>query len=264
MTAPLRKSDHDGPAPLAAASLAGLPHGFFTRRGGVSGGIYASLNCGPGSQDDPAAVAENRARVAAYLGATSGLATLYQVHGTEVVTAGPGYDPGQRPKADGIVTATPGLALGVLAADCTPILFADATAGVIGACHAGWRGALAGVTDATIAAMEALGAARPRIRAAVGPTIRQASYEISDPFRDSFLQAAADNGRFFAAGRRPGHWQFDLPGYVTMRLQRAGIAAEDLGLDTCADPQRFFSYRRTTLAGESDYGRQISAILLPS
>lgn len=259
MTATLRSPM---PAPLTAAGLAKLPHGFFTRQGGVSGGIYGSLNCGPGSADDPAAVTENRRRVAVTLGADR-LTSLYQVHGREVVIVGAGYDADARPKADGLVTDRPGIALGVLAADCTPVLFADAAAGVIGACHAGWRGALAGITDATIAAMETLGARRAHIRAAVGPTIRQSSYEISDPFRATFLEAAADNAAFFAPGRRDGHWQFDLPGYVMQRLRRAEVDAEDLGLDTCADPDRFYSYRRMTLAGEPDYGRQISAIALP-
>lgn len=263
MTADLRAVSPTGlPAPLTAAGLAPLPHGFFTREGGVSGGIYGSLNCGAGSGDDPAAVAENRRRVAAAIGADA-VASLYQIHSREVVTVGDGHDPASRPKADGLVTDRPGIALGVLAADCTPVLFADAGAGVIGACHAGWRGALAGITDATIEAMEKLGARRDRIRAAVGPTIHQKSYEISDPFRATFLEADAGNAVFFAAGRRDGHWQFDLPGYVMQRLQRAAVAAETLGLDTCSDPARFFSYRRTTLAGEPDYGRQISAIVLP-
>lgn len=249
--------------PLTVSSLAGIPHGFFTRQGGVSDGLYASLNCGPGSGDEADAVAENRRRVAACLGAPGGLASLYQVHGREVVIVDDAYDISQRPKADGLVTTRRGIAIGALAADCTPVLFADAHAGVIGACHAGWRGALAGITDATIDAMLTLGARRDRIRAAVGPTIRQASYEISDPFRNGFLEADPDNAAFFAAGRRNGHWQFDLPGYVMMRLQRASVAAEDTGLDTCADPERFYSYRRMTLAGETDYGRQISAIALP-
>lgn len=251
-------------APVTAALLAGEAHGFFTRRGGVSKGIYASLNCGPGSSDDPAAVQENRRRVAAALGATEGLVSLYQVHGREVVVVGEDYDLSVRPKADGMVTTRRGIALGILSADCAPVLFADKEAGVIGACHAGWRGALAGVTDATIAAMEKLGGERRRIRAAIGPAIGQPSYEVSAPFRDTFLDAEADNARFFAAGRRDGHWQFDLPGYLLQRLQRAGVEAQDLALDTCADPTRFFSYRRTTLAGEPDYGRQISAILLPA
>lgn len=251
-------------APVTAASLAGTPHGFFTRRGGVSGGLYASLNCGPGSADDQAAVQENRRRIASALGAGNGLVSLYQVHGREVVTVGEDYDiSGPRPKADGMVTAQHGIALGILTADCAPVLLADAEAGVIGACHAGWRGALAGVTDATIEAMERLGAIRERIRAAIGPLIRQPSYEVSDSFRDGFVDAASGNAAFFTPGRRDGHWQFDLPGYLMLRLRQAGVSAEDLALDTCADPVRFFSYRRTTLAGEPDYGRQVSAIVLP-
>ena len=251
-------------APVTAASL-DMRHGFFTRRGGISGGIYASLNCGPGSADEPAAVQENRRRVAAALGANQGLVSLYQVHGRDVVMVGDDYDiSGPRPKADGIVTTRRGVALGILTADCAPVLFADAEAGVIGACHAGWRGALAGVTDTTIEAMERLGARRERIRAAIGPLIRQPSYEVSDSFRSGFLDAAAGNAAFFAPGRRDGHWQFDLPGYLMLRLQQARVVAEDLQLDTCADTARFFSYRRTTLANEPDYGRQISAIVLPA
>ena len=252
-------------APVTAVSLAGMRHGFFTRRGGVSGGIYASLNCGPGSADDPAAVQENRKRVVRALGAGEGLVSLYQVHGREVVVVGKDYDiSGPRPKADGMVTTRRGVALGILTADCAPVLLADAEAGIIGACHAGWRGALAGVTDATIEAMAQLGAVRERIRAAIGPLIRQSSYEVSDSFRSGFLDAAATNAAFFASGRREGHWQFDLPGYLMQRLRQAKVAAEDLQLDTCADAARFFSYRRTTLAGEPDYGRQVSAIVLPA
>lgn len=250
--------------PILADALHAAPnlrHGFFTREGGVSDGVYASLNCGPGSGDDAARVAINRTRVAEALGATA-LATLHQVHGREVVTVEADYDATQRPKADGIVTRRAGLALGILTADCAPVLFADAEAGVIGACHAGWRGALAGVTDATIAAMERLGAARKAIRAVIGPTIRQASYEVSDPFRAEFIAADASNGTFFAPGARSGHWQFDLPGYLLKRLQAVGIAAADTGHDTLSDPARFFSYRRTTLNGEPDYGRQISVIVL--
>ncbi len=252
------------PESASAANLAALPglrHGFFTRRGGVSDGLYASLNCGPGSADRPENVTENRRRVAAALGAGA-LASLYQVHGRDVVTVDEDYDPATRPKADGLVTRRRGLALGVLSADCTPVLFADAEAGVIGACHAGWRGALAGITDATLAAMENLGAARGRIRAAIGPTIRQPSYEVSAPFRAEFIAAEAANADFFGPGRRDGHWQFDLPGYLARRLSRAGVVFEDTGLDTLAEPERFFSYRRITLAGEPDYGRQVSAIAL--
>lgn len=254
----------DAIAPVTAAGLSGLPHGFFTRRGGVSTGLYASLNCGPGSSDDPAAVQENRRRVAAALNAPQGVVSLYQVHGRDVVTVGADYDLTQRPKADGLVTRRRGIALGILSADCAPVLFADKEAGVIGACHAGWRGALAGVSDATIDAMIALGARRERIAAAIGPCIAQVSYEVSAPFRDEFLAADSVNAAFFAAGKRDGHWQFDLPGYLLQRLQRAGVKAENLALDTCGDPDRFFSYRRMTLLKETDYGRQVSAIALPA
>ncbi|WP_428246298.1 peptidoglycan editing factor PgeF [Ferrovibrio sp.] len=245
----------------ALLSLPGIRHGFFTRRGGVSDGLYASLNCGPGSADTAENVAENRRRVAAALGA-DGLASLYQVHGREVVVVDAGYDITARPKADGLVSRQRGIALGVLAADCTPVLFADAEAGVIGACHAGWRGALAGVTDATIEAMEKLGAARSRIRAAIGPTIRQQSYEVSEPFRAEFTAADATNADFFGPGRRDGHWQFNLPGYLARRLGKAGIAFEDLHRDTLSEPENFYSYRRMTLNQEADYGRQVSAIAL--
>ncbi|MEL3891280.1 peptidoglycan editing factor PgeF [Ferrovibrio sp. MS7] len=243
------------------ASLAGIRHGFFTRRGGVSEGLYASLNCGPGSADAAENVAENRRRVAAALGA-GGLASLYQVHGREVVVVDAQYDITARPKADGLVSRQRGVALGVLAADCTPVLFADAQAQVIGACHAGWRGALAGVTDATIEAMEQLGARREHIRAAIGPTIRQQSYEVSEPFRAEFTAADAANADFFGPGKREGHWQFDLPGYLARRLGNAGIAFEDLCRDTLSEPENFYSYRRMTLNKEADYGRQVSAIAL--
>ncbi len=243
------------------ASLPGIRHGFFTRRGGVSEGLYASLNCGPGSADAAENVAENRRRVAASLGA-SGLASLYQVHGREVVVVDAQYDITARPKADGLVSRQRGVALGVLAADCTPVLFADAQAQVIGACHAGWRGALAGVTDATIEAMEQLGARREHIRAAIGPTIRQQSYEVSEPFRAEFTAADAANADFFGPGKREGHWQFDLPGYLARRLGNAGIAFEDMCRDTLSEPENFYSYRRMTLNKEADYGRQVSAIAL--
>lgn len=253
----------DALAPVTAANLSGLPHGFFTRRGGVSTGLYASLNCGPGSSDDPVAVQENRRRVAASLHAPQGLVSLYQIHGRDVVMVDDDYDIGQRPKADGLVTRRRGIALGILSADCAPVLFADAESGVIGACHAGWRGALAGVTDATIDAMVALGARRDRITAAIGPCIGQKSYEVSEPFRAEFLAASSANAAFFASGKREGHWQFDLPAYLMQRLQQAGVAAEMLGFDTCSDADRFFSYRRMTLLKEADYGRQVSAIALP-
>jgi YfiH family protein len=254
----------DALAPVTAAALSVLPHGFFTRRGGVSTGLYASLNCGPGSSDDAGAVQENRRRVAASLNAAHGLVSLYQVHGRDVVTVGEDYDIAQRPKADGLVTRRRGIALGILSADCAPVLLADTEAGVIGACHAGWRGALAGVTDATIDAMIALGARRENIKAAIGPCIGQASYEVSAPFRDEFLAADAGNAAFFATGKRDGHWQFDLPAYLMQRLHLAGVAADNLALDTCSDPDRFFSYRRMTLLKEADYGRQVSAIALPA
>jgi YfiH family protein len=250
-------------APITAPILTGTRHGFFTRRGGVSQGLYASLNCGPGSSDSPENITANRGRVARLLGATHGLASLYQVHGRDVVVVDDNYDIAARPKADALVTARRGVALGVLSADCAPVLFADSEAGVIGACHAGWRGALAGVSDATIVAMEALGAARNRIRAAIGPCIGQQSYEVSAPFRAEFLAAAATNATFFATGKRPGHWQFDLPRYLLQRLEHAGVTAQNLGLDTCSDGARFYSYRRMTLVGEADYGRQVSAIALP-
>ncbi|MFN3402186.1 MAG: peptidoglycan editing factor PgeF [Ferrovibrio sp.] len=251
----------DAIAPVTAAGLSSLPHGFFTRRGGVSTGLYTSLNCGPGSSDNAAHVQENRRRVAASLNAPHGLVSLYQVHGREVVTVGDDYDITQRPKADGLVTRRHGIALGILSADCAPVLFAESA--VIGACHAGWRGALAGVSNATIDAMIALGAKRERIQAAIGPCIGQASYEVSAPFRDEFLAADAANTVFFATGKRDGHWQFDLPAYLMQRLRQAGVAAENLGLDTCRDADRFFSYRRMTLLKEADYGRQVSAIALP-
>jgi len=246
----------------ALDGLPGISHGFFGRAGGVSQGIYAGLNCGQGSGDQPADVAENRARVARAVGvAPDRLVSVHQVHGREAVTVtAPWTD---RPKADAMVTTVPGLALGVLAADCTPVLFADPQARVIGAAHAGWRGALAGVTDATVMAMEALGARRDRIRAAIGPTIRGQSYEVGAEFPAPFLADDAGNIRFFRPAARPGHHMFDLPGYLAARLAGLGLAAvDDLEQDTLTQPDRFFSYRRTTLAGEPDYGRQLSAIAL--
>ncbi|MCW5730049.1 MAG: peptidoglycan editing factor PgeF [Alphaproteobacteria bacterium] len=251
--------------PLTTTGLAALPgirHGFFTRHGGVSGGIYASLNCGPGSRDDQAAVRENRRRVAAALGLAEGrLVSLYQVHGRRVVRVEAPF--AERPQADGMVTRMPGLALGILAADCVPVLFADDDTGVIGACHAGWKGALAGITDATVAEMVACGARSASIRAAIGPCIRQPSYEVGPEFPAPFLAEDAGNARFFRPSPRPGHHLFDLAGYVATRLGRLGLGLiEDCGHDTRAAPELFFSYRRTTLAGEPDYGRQISAIAL--
>ena len=251
---------------LSADELAGLDgvrHGFFTREGGVSGGLYASLNVGLGSDDIRDHVVENRRRATASFGLSAGaLCTLHQVHGRAVVRVDrPLGD--ERPKADALVTATPGMMLGVLAADCAPVLFADPVAGVIGAAHAGWKGALAGVTDATIAAMEDLGAQRRDIVAVIGPCIAQVSYEVGPEFPAPFIADDGANVRFFGQSSRTGHFLFDLPAYLRARLDAAGIAmAADMGLDTRADDQRFFSYRRATLNGEPDYGRQLSAIAL--
>jgi YfiH family protein len=252
---------------LQAASLSKLArirHAFFTRSGGVSGGVYASLNGGTGSNDAPDKVAENRARMAAAVGvAPERLLTAYQIHSPDVVIAERPWTQENRPRADAIVTRTPALAIGVSTADCGPVLLADAEAGVIGAAHAGWRGALTGVIEAAIAAMERLGAERSRIAAALGPTIRQPNYEVGPEFVARFLAADADNARFFAPSPRAGHAMFDLAGYIGTRLQRAGIAhVEDLGLCTYGEPARFFSYRRTTKLGEPDYGRHINAIAL--
>jgi YfiH family protein len=252
---------------LQAASLSTLPrirHAFFTRSGGVSQGVYDSLNGGVGSNDAPAKVTENRARMAAALGVLPDyLITAYQIHSPDVVVADQPWTIESRPRADAIVTRAPRLAIGVSTADCGPLLLADAEAGVIGAAHAGWRGALTGVIEAAIAAMEKLGAERSRIVAALGPIIRQPNYEVGPEFVARFLAADADNTRFFAASERAGHAMFDLAGYIADRVQRAGIVNfEDLGLCTYAEPERFFSYRRTTKQGEPDYGRHINAIAL--
>jgi purine-nucleoside/S-methyl-5'-thioadenosine phosphorylase / adenosine deaminase len=248
----------------ALSSLARIRHGFFTRSGGVSHGVYASLNGGVGSNDAPDKVAENRSRMAAALGvAPDRLLTAYQIHSPDVVVADQPWSQANRPRADAIVTCTPRLAIGVSTADCGPLLLADAEAGVIGAAHAGWRGALTGVVEAAIAAMEKLGAERARIVAALGPAIRQRNYEVGPEFVARFLSADADNARFFAASERAGHAMFDLAGYIADRVQRAGVATfEDLALCTFAEPERFFSYRRTTKQGEPDYGRHINAIAL--
>ena len=252
---------------LQAPSLSRLErvrHGFFTRAGGVSQGIYASLNGGVGSSDAPDKVAENRARMAAALGVTpESLITPYQIHSPDVAVAFEPWTPDHRPRADAVVTRTPRLAIGVSTADCGPLLFADAEAGVIGAAHAGWRGALTGVIEATVAAMERLGADRARIAAALGPTISQANYEVGPEFVARFTAADADNTRFFAASPHAGHAMFDLTGYIATCVQRAGIVKfEDLGLCTYADPERFYSFRRSTHRREPDYGRHINAIAL--
>ena len=252
---------------LQAASLAalsGISHAFFTREGGVSEGIYASLNGGIGSNDHPDRVAENRARMASGVGVRPDrLLTAYQVHSPDVVIVAAPWTPDRRPRADALVTAEPGLAIAVTTADCGPILLADERAGVVAATHAGWRGAAGGVIEATIAAMERYGADRERIVAALGPMIRQPSYEVGPEFVAGFTRQDAANARFFATAARNGHAQFDLPGYIAARLAAAGIRhIEDTGHCTYCDPARFFSYRRSTHRKESDYGRHISAIAL--
>jgi YfiH family protein len=245
-------------------SLPGLRHAFFTREGGVSTGLYASLNAGIGSADNAAHVAENRARMAAALGVEPRcLMTAYQIHSPQVIVADEPWPVEPRPRADGIVTRTPGLAIGVTTADCGPVLFAEPQARVIGAAHAGWRGALAGVLEATIAAMERLGAAREKISAALGPMIRQPNYEVGSDLIERFAAQDGQSGSFFAPAPRAGHALFDLPGYIAARLRRAGLTRiEDIGACTYAEPARFFSYRRATHRGESDYGRHINAIAL--
>lgn len=252
---------------LQAPSLSKLPrvrHAFFTRSGGVSDGVYASLNGGIGSNDAPEKVKENRARMAASVGvAPERFLTPYQIHSPDVVVADASWTQETRPRADALVTREPKLAIGVSTADCGPLLFADAEAGVIGAAHAGWRGAFTGVIEATLAAMETLGAARGRTAVALGPTIRQPNYEVGPEFVDRFLAADADNARFFLPSARAGHAMFDLTGYIGERARRAGVETfEDLGLCTYADPERFFSYRRMSQRGEPDYGRHINAIAL--
>lgn len=246
---------------LTSAALSPIRHGFFTRKGGASSGIFAGLNCGPGSSDQAEIVAINRARVAEAMGvAPDRLATLNQVHSADVVhVTGPieGH-----PRADALVTATPGVVLGVLTADCQPVLFADPVAGVIGAAHAGWRGTRDGVLEATVAAMEALGAHRGDIIAVIGPTISQAAYEVGPEFVEGFIDDDPETARFFAQGTGD-RALFDLPGYALWRLRAAGVGqAEWTRHCTYRDPERFFSYRRTTHAGEADYGRLISAIRL--
>ncbi len=238
----------------------GARHGFFTRRGGVSVGGYASLNCSLSGGDDPACVAQNRARVAHALGVeVARLLGVTQVHGAEVVTVREAWPTGTGPRADALVTNVAGIALGVITADCAPVLFHDAAAGVAGAAHAGWRGAAGGVLEATLAAMEALGATRAGTVAVVGPCIAQASYEVAADMRDS---VPADAVPFFAPGRRPGHWQFDLPGYCMARLSAAGVAAHGVARDTLAEEALFFSHRRRTLAGGGVIGHQMSAVRL--
>ncbi|MEO7491735.1 MAG: peptidoglycan editing factor PgeF [Sphingomicrobium sp.] len=244
---------------IRAANLTAIPHGFLGRRGGVSVGELEGLNVGYGSGDNRAAIAQNRRLAIAAVLPGAELATVHQVHSADVVAVERPWAQDERPRADAMVTDRPNLLLGILTADCAPVLLADAEAGVVGAAHAGWRGALAGVTDSVIAAMEALGARRERIAAAVGPCIGRASYEVDEAFRMRFLDQDSSNDRFFVTGSAKPH--FDLEAYVVARLEAAGIASvEALGLDTYADPARFFSYRRATHRGEADYGRQLSCI----
>lgn len=246
-----------------AVSLGRLPHGFLGRRGGMSVGECAGLNVGFGSNDDREAIAGNRRLAVAALLQDAELVTVHQIHSPEVVVASEPWAQDERPRADAMVTDTPNLLLGILTADCAPVLFADHKAVVVGAAHAGWRGALAGVTDATIDAMEKLGARRENIHAAVGPCIGQPSYEVDEAFRARFLHADEENSRFFVPGPA-GKPHFDLEAYVVHRLIAAGIdEVEALNLDTYADEDRFFSYRRSTHRGQADYGRQLSAIAIP-
>lgn len=246
------------------SDLAGVAHGFFTREGGVSDGLYASLNIGFGSRDERARVLENRGRVAAALGVpTDALAMPYQVHSPDVAVVETVWAPGKGPKVDAVVTARPGVAIGVATADCGPILFADADARVVGAAHAGWKGAFSGVIEATVAAMEGLGARRESIVAVLGPTISATAYEVGPEFVERFLVEDPDWARFFRPSERAGHAMFDLPAFVALRLAEAGVGrADDLALCTYADEARFFSYRRATHRGEPDYGRLVSAIAL--
>jgi len=251
-------------APFLTAALP-APHGFFTRTGGVSAGRFASLNCSLSGRDDADAVRENRRRAADALNLPPGvLVGLTQVHGIAVATVETPWSEAARPEADAMVTNRPGVLLGIVTGDCAPVLFADAEAGVVGAAHAGWRGAVAGVIEATLDAMEALGARRGRIAAAIGPCIGQQSYEVGPDLRDAVLARGAADGRFFADGVRPDRWLFDLPGYCAARLAAAGVARHGwIGRDTLAEDADFFSYRRATLSGGGPIGHQLSAIACP-
>ena len=241
------------------SALPGVRHGFFGRKGGVSAGLYESLNAGPGSGDDPAAVAQNRDIICKTLGAEA-LLSCHQVHSPHVVEVTAPWQ--TRPQADAMVTSVPGLALCILTADCTPVLFADAEAGLVGAAHAGWKGALGGVLEATVGAMTRLGAAPARIRAAIGPTIQQASYEVGPDLRDTFLEASPASEYLFTPGKGD-RFHFDLPGFCQQRLAQAGVGViTDTALDTCALEADYFSNRRRNHRGEPDYGRNASVILL--
>jgi hypothetical protein len=249
---------------VRATTLAGTPHGFLGRRGGVSQGLCAGLNVGWGAEDDPEAVRENRRRAAAAVAPGAALATLHQVHSGDALYAAAPWPDDARPHADALVTDRPGLVLGILTADCAPVLFADPQAGVVAAAHAGWKGAFGGVVEATVAEMEKRGADRTRIAAAVGPCIARRSYEVDDAFLRRFAEADPENERFFTGGARPDRHQFDLEAFVLSRLAAAGLArVEALGEDTYAQPDRFFSFRRATHRGEPTYGRQISLIAVP-
>ena len=245
------------------AQLSGVRHGFFTREHGHSTGIHAGLNCGLGSRDDPATVAANRAEVAAALGYPgSPLLTVHQVHSAVAVTADAPFA-GPAPQADALVTSIPDLVIGVLAADCAPVLFASRDGAVIGAAHAGWKGALGGIVESTVEAMEATGARRGDIAAAIGPCIAQASYEVGPEFREAVTAGEPAAAGLFRPSDRAGHFRFDLPGLVVLRLVQSGIETIDvLNCDTYADEARFYSYRRATHRNQSDYGRQASAIVI--
>jgi hypothetical protein len=249
-------------SPLLSA-IPGLRHAFFTREGGVSEGVYASLNGGLGSNDDPAKIAENRRRMAEQMGVTpQHFFGVHQVHSPDAVVATGPWQGSSRPRADAIVTRTEGLAIGITAADCGPILLVDPKARVIGAAHAGWKGALSGIVESAVGAMEKLGAERGGIVAAIGPMIRQHSYEVGGEFIERFVEADADNALFFIPSGREGHAMFDLPGFIRMQLENAGVLMiDDLGIDTYSD-ERFFSYRRSVHNNERDYGRHVHAIAL--
>jgi YfiH family protein len=247
---------------LRSRALGGVPHGFLGRRGGVSQGVCAGLNVGLGSGDDTESIIENRVRAVAAVAPATRLVTLHQVHSADALYIESPWPDATRPRADAMVTDRPGLLLGILTADCAPVLLADRQAGIVGAAHAGWKGALGGVVEATVAEMERRGASRSRIAAAVGPCIARKSYEVDEAFLRRFAEADRDHERFFALCR-DGHHQFDLEGFVLSRLAASGLARiEALGEDTYSQPDRFFSYRRATHRGEPDYGRQISLIAL--
>jgi YfiH family protein len=245
------------------AAVPGLRHAFFTREGGVSDGVYAGLNGGLGSNDDPERVRENRRRMAEHMGVgPEQLVSVHQVHSPDAVVATAPWQGVGRPKADAIVTASPGLAISVTAADCGPVLLVDPNARVIGAAHAGWKGALTGIVESTIQAMEKLRAERGRMIAAIGPLIRQQSYEVGGEFVERFLDADAENAMYFIPSNRNGHAMFDLAGFIRMRLENAGVLMiDDLGVDTYSD-ERFYSYRRSVHRKEADYGRHVHAIAL--